>query len=579
MSPPAKGNSADGYATHAQVPPAYRRKRAYSIGCVSVDGNAHHPPRTAIAGACLIAVIGSGPAGIAATRALVARGFRVTLIDGGVSLEPERRAQVRALAASPPEEWSADTLADIQRQTPVSLGGVPLKLAYGSDFPYRDVERLLPFENTGTATHPSLARGGFSTVWGAAALPYLPEDLADWPVSSADLAPHYRAVTDWMPLSAARDELAENFPLHTDQPRKLESCEQARSLMRDIARARPRLHRAGFSAGWSRLAVRAGEDARGPGCVYCGMCMSGCPYALIYDASSTLEELLRDGSVRYEPDVVVERLEESGKGVTIRGVSRTRRDPIRFDAERVYLACGPVGSTRILLASLDAFDRPVEMKDSQYFLLPWLRFRGVPNPRKENLHTLSQLFIELRDAAVDRHNVHLQVYGYNDLFDSLFRRLLGPAIHPARPAIDALLARLLLIQGYLHSDASPSMQVALHRKGDHSVLALEERRNPETRPTLRRVVSRLLRHSFDFRALPLWPALQIAPAGRGFHSGGTFPMRNQPAEFESDVWGRPHGLARVHVVDSTVFSTIPSTTITFTVMANAHRIASAHGEM
>jgi len=77
----------------------------------------------------------------------------------------------------------------------VELGGVPLKNTFGSAFPYRDVERLLPFENHGCATRPTLARGGFSTVWGSAVLPYLAEDLADWPIAAADLAPHYRAVT------------------------------------------------------------------------------------------------------------------------------------------------------------------------------------------------------------------------------------------------------------------------------------------------------------------------------------------------------------------------------------------------
>jgi choline dehydrogenase-like flavoprotein len=35
----------------------------------------------------------------------------------------------------------------------------------------------------------------------------------------------------------------------------------------------------------------------------------------------------------------------------------------------------------------------------------------------------------------------------------------------------------------------------------------------------------------------------------------------------------------VPVVDSTVFPSIPATTITLSVMANAHRIASAHGEV
>ena len=91
---------------------------------------------------------------------------------------------------------------------------------------------------------------------------------------------------------------------------------------------------------------------------------------------------------------------------------------------------------------------------------------------------------------------------------------------------------------------------------------------------MRGVVRRLLRHAAAFRALPLAPLLQVAPAGRGFHSGGSFPMRESPGELECDLLGRPRGLERVHLVDASVFPTIPSTTITFSVMANAHRIAS-----
>jgi choline dehydrogenase-like flavoprotein len=50
-------------------------------------------------------------------------------------------------------------------------------------------------------------------------------------------------------------------------------------------------------------------------------------------------------------------------------------------------------------------------------------------------------------------------------------------------------------------------------------------------------------------------------------------MRREPGDFESDVLGRPHGFDRVHIVDATTFPTIPATTITFSVMANAYRIA------
>jgi choline dehydrogenase-like flavoprotein len=51
-------------------------------------------------------------------------------------------------------------------------------------------------------------------------------------------------------------------------------------------------------------------------------------------------------------------------------------------------------------------------------------------------------------------------------------------------------------------------------------------------------------------------------------------MRDKPSGLESDVLGRPAGLQRVFVVDASVLPSIPATTITLPVMANAHRIAS-----
>lgn len=531
--------------------------------------------------ATMIYVIGSGPAGVSAAKAITQAGREVTILDAAVTLEPERARRVSRMASQTPTQWAPDDVAEVKRQMPATLGGVPLKFTYGSDFPYQQVERFVPFENVGAATRPTLARGGFSTVWGSVVLPYSEADLLDWPVEARDLARHYRAVTGWMPLSARDDDLATTFPLYCDSPQPLAQSVQTQKLLADLAKARPRLNRGGFRFGQSRIAVRAGPEGDRPGCCYCAMCLSSCPYGLIYDAAATTGELLRSPLVRYVPDVVVERLEESDQRVTIRGVNRHSGESVAFDAARVYVACGVVGTTRLLLQSLEAFDVPLEMKDSQYFLLPWLRGRGVSHPRDEALHTLCQAFVELDDPSIERHNVHLQVYGFNDVFVALFDRILGPLSRPMRPLVDALLSRMLLLQGYLHSSVSPTIRVTLQpaRERERPVLTLAAQTNPATLPVLRKVGARLLRHTFDFKALPIYPLLQVAPAGRGFHSGGTFPMRETPGPFESDVLGRPHGFTRIHAVDSTTFPTIPSTTITFTVMANAHRIASASCEL
>ena len=507
----------------------------------------------------MIFVIGSGPAGVASATALLDRGLEVTMLDGGIDLEPDRRALVEEVAAQPRDDWSAANIRELRRQMPVELGGVQLKFKYGSDYPYRDVDRLVPFENRGVATHPTLALGGFSTVWGASALPYIDEDIADWPISAADLAPHYEAVSAMIGLSAFRDGLQDLLPLYGQENPPLAESAQAAALLRDLERSRESLRRSGFHFGHSRLAARSHSDARGPGCVYCGLCLFGCPYALIYDASATIDGLRRRDGFHYVGDTVVERLEETKEGVRISARTRMQGEPVEFSASRVYVGCGVVSTTRLLLASLDAFDRPLLMKDSQYFLLPWLRWSAVSDPQQEALHTLAQIFIELRDTAVTESTVHLQVYSYNELYRDLFDRLLGPAASLLRRPVQSALSRMLLIQGYLHSDVSPGISATLRNDGERPRLVLEDRPNPATKPVLRRLVRKLLGRLLDFKALPLFPMLQVALPGRGFHSGGTFPMRESPGEFECDRLGRPRGLSRIHVVDSTIFSSVPAT--------------------
>jgi hypothetical protein len=128
------------------------------------------------------------------------------------------------------------------------------------------------------------------------------------------------------------------------------------------------------------------------------------------------------------------------------------------------------------------------------------------------------------------------------------------------------------VQGYLHSDESRTIEMTLKRDGARDCLHLHALPNPETRRTVKRVMRELLRQSRRLGGLVLPPMLQLAEPGRGFHCGGSFPMRENPQPFESDCLGRPHGWKRVHAVDATVLPGAPATTITLSVMANAHRI-------
>src|SRR6185312_4310445 len=163
-------------------------------------------------------VIGSGPAGVACAKALLARGTTVLMLDAGIELENDRAQIARKLSCEEFSDWNADEINSLKGDLAATAKGIPLKMLFGSDFPYRETEEKIPWRGNGIDFRPSLALGGLSNVWGAATLPYRDADISDWPIKIPDLAPHYRAAAEIMGLAGQRDDLEEMLPLYSENP-------------------------------------------------------------------------------------------------------------------------------------------------------------------------------------------------------------------------------------------------------------------------------------------------------------------------------------------------------------------------
>jgi choline dehydrogenase-like flavoprotein len=190
-------------------------------------------------------VIGSGPAGVACAKALLARGANVLMLDAGIELESDRAELAHQLSKTKFSDWKPDQLATLQGGMAAGAKGIPLKLLFGSDFPYRETEEKIPWRGHGIAFRPSLALGGLSNVWGAAMLPYRDDDIADWPIKNSELAQHYRAVSEITGLAAQHDDLEEIFPLHSENPQALNPSLQASLFLSNLNRHREKLRERG----------------------------------------------------------------------------------------------------------------------------------------------------------------------------------------------------------------------------------------------------------------------------------------------------------------------------------------------
>jgi choline dehydrogenase-like flavoprotein len=517
-------------------------------------------------------VVGSGPSGVSCAYALLRQGCAVTMLDSGLTLESFRARKLQRIQEAGPASWTGSEAIFLREGRKAGLRGIPVKLAYGSDFPYRRVDGgATVIARTGANLRSSFARGGFSHVWGSAVMPYIAADMRDWPIGLERLAPHYKAVFDFMPLAAREDKLTRSFPLYSRSFEALKTSQQAEALLQDLDKNEAALNKMGIEFGGARVAVWARQN--GHKCVQCALCLYGCPYQLIYCSSATLQDVARFTNFHYVPGVHVQRVQETPGGVKIISNPVSGGPEQTYTGDRVYLACGVLQTTILMLRSLNLYGTPISVHDSQYFLLPILRFRGVAGVRKEALHTLAQVFLEITDPALSPYTIHLQAYTYNDFFEIPVRAVLGPLAKVFIP--EFLISRLLLLQGFLHSAHSSRIQIKLKRSpSGEDIVEVVGQHNAGTNRVLRGVIGKLFAASRMLGAAPLLPLLRIAQPGRGDHAGGSFPMRCDPGPLETDVFGRMSGLTRVHAVDASIFPSVPATTITLSAMANAHRIGS-----
>lgn len=500
-------------------------------------------------------VIGSGPAGVSAAKALLARGRQVLMVDGGKALEPEATARRAALAATDPATWT-DAIRDAWMAPQYATPPGQVR-RFGSDFAMEPGDATIADLPGWMALRASRAVGGLSNLWGAAVLPYAAKDMVGWPVTAEELAPHYRAVADFLPVAGIPDALEKMLPaLHMAGRTGIEPAPQAAELLRRLAARRDDLAAMGVHGGQARQAVDTS-------CLRCGMCLHGCPYGLIWSARDTLADLRRHPGFSYRPGAIVRRISEAG------GVVLHLDDGTEIAGIRAYLGAGVLETARILLASDPAL-ASLTLKDSQHAFLPMLhRWSNRTRPDRGRFHTLPQAFVEIDSAEVSPFIVHAQLYSWNEHFPRDLIQNYASKIPFSAPFFTALARRLIVAQLFLHSDHSHRIALSLAPDGR---LAARLEVNPALDPTTKAAARHMGKAMSKLGLLPLTFAARPGAPGSSFHVGASVPMAAVPQRGQSDTLGRPAGWQHLHLIDASSLPAIPATTITFSVMANAHRI-------
>lgn len=527
-----------------------------------------------------VIVVGSGPAGALAASRLLDQGLRVRMLDVAHD-DDVARSRVPDLPfseirRSDPEQHRY-FLGEAGEGVPTGEIRVGAQLTAPRQFVTRDADRLLPVRGDDFEPMQSLALGGLGAAWGAAAFTWTPGELRSAGIGCADFSRYYDEVASRIGVSGAPEDDASalGFAGVREHQPALEIDSGAERILEAYLARRDSFRARGLHVGRTPLAVLSrplGDRSANP---YFDMDFWSDSRRSVFRPRYLVEDLERSPGFRFVRGQLVTRFEDVDGGVLVRALDVATNQPSLHRARRLLLCAGAINSARIALHSLDAFGARAPILCNPYLYMPCIQWRMLGRSARDRRHSLSQLvaLYEPRDAPDDL--ISVQLYGYRSL---LLFKLAKEMPLPGWAGV--LTARVLLnslvIAGLHHSDApgaSKSMRIEPRAGAPLPEVVFEYTASQEEghrRRSREDEVIRLL------RSLGLLPFARMHPgAASSIHYAGTLPIDGEAgtATFTTDLRGCLRARPRVFVGDSATFRHLPAKGLTFTIMANALRVA------
>jgi choline dehydrogenase-like flavoprotein len=510
-------------------------------------------------------IVGSGPAGTSAAYAL--GGKKVLVLDVGYKpiRSPELEENIYRLRQNQPDLFESligerfEGLHNISRRT-INL---KLKSPFMSCVA-KNQEELSPVSSLSFNPLMSFAQGGLANAWGAGVYRFNERDLDGFPISTEDLEPFYEELTAHIGICGKTDDLEPYFGNGNGLLPPMRLSKFAADLLERYAANASYFHRRNIYVGYPRLAVLTENHRNRRSYRYHAMEFYNPLDPAVYNPAYTLNELIQGQLIQYKTPYLAIRFKERDEHVEVVARDLDRCVEERFSARTLLIAAGTLNTTKLVLQSNDDAQSKLPILDNQISCVPLFRWDRIGAPLEIDQSSLGQLNI---------------IYEGPPRYETLQATLFG-SIGPLRSDILFDLPFSLSANLALTKYIAPAMGVLMvfypGRLAQSNYIKLNQKRELEVSyhgESLGHVEKRMLK---AFRKIGYFGAASLCkypPMGSGVHYAGTLPMKDRPEKYQTDKDGRLFDTRRVYIADGACFPALPAKNLTFTIMANAMRIA------
>lgn len=396
--------------------------------------------------------------------------------------------------------------------------------------------------------------GGLSNYWGGGILPFSESEFKSWPISRKDLDPYYKSLSEIIPISGRKDELNRYYGYDFVNREPLSLIGPINKL-NDSINSNKSLGDYNIISGISREALETNTDANNS-CTVCGECLCGCYKNSIYNTKDSVEKIISD----YQLSVIIGKvIKFDPKSMAL--YYKTSEEKVYSQKyDKIYIAAGCPSTTEIVMRSLD-ISQPLTLNDNAVFAFPVLYF----GKKDKNWDVKKYLSIcNLIWGLIPKRNgldfAQASVYPN---FDYLWRFNTPNYVWKRIKYLSEYgRNRIFWVRLFVHGNSSQTYTARFEkdniifdygRKADKSIIR-------KMLPSLKKAINKN-----GFYMPPFKPILQSVNShySSSLKYGGGIMGNNILGEI----------VPNVHICDSSWFPDLPAVSLTFTIMANASRIA------
>jgi choline dehydrogenase-like flavoprotein len=497
-----------------------------------------------------IIIVGSGPSGVISAQSFIDKGYAVCLLDTGVD----------GTTTIPFKHFSEQLTCEAQLFYPpdddslsAESGGAQVTKARAHLLNH--VVEYLKVDSPNFSPFQTLATGGLSAAWGAACFTYTDSDLKRASLSNLD--PHYEAVAKLIGISGPTKS---HFCSIKNKQKPAMLDHNGQSLLNHRTKA--------FTLEQSSMALLTDPlNGRSPN-PHFDMDFYSNFGDSIFRSDCLLKTLTQHSNFTRIACALVTNFKETAEQVEVKYLDIKTSTTQQVKAGKLVICAGAINSYRLVANSLQIFNRSNPILCNPYVHIPAIHLPNLGKKGAHHRHSLSQLFGEFH--KID--NMTLQFYSYRSL---LLSRLMAQTPMPAffaRLFWRSLVESLVIVGAHISDDG----------KSPRSIQAIPCEVLPGLKidfptPAIKGTFS-LAGNLLKLGCMPM--GILKTKMGASIHYAGTIPI-SAPGQYPigMNAQGLIHNTQNVYVFDSSGWTYLPSRGLTFTIMANAHRLSEELGNV